>query len=151
MEITQETDYAVRCVLYLSSIGPEQTVRIEEIAAEMQIPRSFLAKILQKLTQADVVRSYRGVKGGFRLSRPPKEITLLQVVEAVEGPVTMNRCTREGSLCDFKKTCAVHPVWRRLRTIVETYMKDITFEKLKKERRQEAMTHTILTVRRKKT
>jgi Rrf2 family protein len=132
MEITQETDYAVRCVLYLSREGHEQNVMIEKIAEEMRIPKSFLAKILQKLSKAGIVQSFRGVKGGFRLTRPPKKITLLDVVEAIEGPVAMNRCTLAGEFCSFTRTCSVHPVWSRLRMMVEKYLRTTDFEKMKK-------------------
>ena len=105
---------------------------IEKIAAEMCIPKSFLAKILQKLSRAGIVQSYRGVKGGFRLTRPPKKITLLDVVMAIEGPVAMNRCTMAGEFCNFTHTCSVHPVWSRLRIIVEKYLRATDFEKMKK-------------------
>lgn len=131
MEITQETDYAVRCVLYLSRKDANLSIMIDEIAAEMEIPRSFLAKILQKLSKAGIVRSFRGVRGGFRLSRPPKEITLLEVVEAIEGPVAMNRCSIDGAWCGFSKTCNVHPVWVQLRGVVKKYLGEVDFEKLK--------------------
>ncbi|MBI5101121.1 MAG: Rrf2 family transcriptional regulator [Nitrospirae bacterium] len=132
MEITQETDYAVRCVLFLSRTSPEKNVMIEEIAGSMEIPRSFLAKILQKLSKAGIVRSFRGVRGGFRLTRAPLDITLLDVVEAIEGPVTMNKCGIEGKLCNFSGTCTVHPVWKKLRTIVEGHLRSVNFETLKK-------------------
>jgi Rrf2 family protein len=114
MEITREADYAIRCVFYLSGRLDEVTM-IDEIAREMSIPKSFLAKILQKLTRAGIVNSYRGVKGGFQLARAPKNITLLDVVEAIEGPVGMNICVLDTGQCDLSGTCCIHPVWVEIR------------------------------------
>jgi Rrf2 family protein len=131
MEITRETDYGVRCILYLSG-KPDDVVMVDEVAKEMQIPKSFLAKILQKLARAGVVKSFRGVKGGFQLARKPAEISLLDVVEAIEGPVAMNRCALDSTLCAFSGTCSVHPVWVDLRKKVEEYMGKTDFEKLRR-------------------
>jgi len=130
MEITQETDYAVRCILYLSRCSGETPVMIETIAAEMCIPRSFLAKILQKLAKAAIVKSFRGVKGGFQLNRPPSGLNLLHVVEAIEGPIAMNRCTLDPQRCDFSSTCTVHPVWKTLQELVVEYLEKTTFDML---------------------
>lgn len=130
MEITQETDYAVRCILYLSRCSGVSPVMIETIAAEMCIPRSFLAKILQRLARAAIVKSFRGVKGGFQLNRPPAEISLLDVIEAIEGPVAMNRCTLDPQRCDFSSTCTVHPVWKNLQELVVDYLGKTTFDTL---------------------
>jgi Rrf2 family protein len=130
MEITQETDYAVRCILYLARCSGGNPVMIETIAAEMGIPRSFLAKILQRLAKAELVKSFRGVKGGFQLNRPPSKISLLHVLEAIEGPVTMNRCTIEPQRCDFSSTCTVHPVWQTLQRLVADYLAKTTFDSI---------------------
>lgn len=128
MEITRETDYAIRCVLYLS--GKEDTIMVDEISRAMSIPKSFLAKILQKLTKACIVTSFRGVKGGFRLARKPQQISLLDVIEAIEGPTAMNRCALDASVCDFSSVCTVHPVWVNLRQIVEDYLRKTDFRTL---------------------
>ncbi|MFO0752850.1 MAG: Rrf2 family transcriptional regulator [Thermodesulfovibrionales bacterium] len=132
MEITRETDYAIRCVLYLAGKQEEVTM-VEEIAREMSVPKSFLAKILQKLVRSKLARSYRGVKGGFQLARTPKEISLLDVIETIQGPVAMNRCAVDESICGFSAACVVHPVWIDLRRKVEEYLRDVTFEMLRRE------------------
>lgn len=130
MEITQETDYAVRCILYLSRSTGDAPVMVETIAEEMCIPRSFLAKILQRLAKAEIVQSFRGVKGGFQLKRPPAAISLLDIVEAIEGPIAMNRCTLEPQRCDFSGSCTVHPVWQALQEQVVDYLGKKTFDTL---------------------
>ena len=131
MEITRETDYAIRCVLYLSGKREEITM-IDEIASEMEVPRSFLAKILQKLARASLVKSFRGVKGGFQLARTPARISLLDVVEAIEGEVAMNVCALDQSLCGRSNACPVHPAWVEIRKDFRKVLGKYNFEKLGK-------------------
>jgi Rrf2 family protein len=132
MQITQECDYAVRCILYLSERDGD-VVMINEIAKAKKIPRSFLAKILQKLSKAGLVRSYRGVKGGFALTRRPSAITLLEVITAIEGECALNRCVINRRVCEFRKTCTVHPVWVDLSNMIERRLEKWTFKKLLEE------------------
>ena len=126
MEITRETDYAIRCILYLSAKSGEINM-IDAIAREMQIPKSFLAKILQKLARASLVKSFRGVKGGFQLARLPAEISLLDVLEAIEGEVSMNACALDRTLCDRSKICPVHPAWVDIRKDVRKILGKYNF------------------------
>jgi Rrf2 family protein len=130
MEITRETDYALRCILYLSE-RQGQISMIDVIATEMQIPKSFLAKILQKLARADLVKSFRGVKGGFQLARAPQEITLLDVVEAIEGEVEMNVCASDRTRCIRSSDCPVHPAWVEIRNDFRNILKKYNFVRLK--------------------
>ena len=130
MHVTRETDYAVRCVYYLSGKG-DGIAMIDEIAGQMRVPKSFLAKILQKLSKADIVRSYRGVKGGFRLARSPRAITLLDVIEAMQGPVYMNVCALDKRMCGLSRACAVHPVWVDVRAKVEEILRGRSFADLR--------------------
>jgi Rrf2 family protein len=128
VQITRETDYAIRCVVYLS--GKQGITMVDEISKQKGIPKSFLAKILQKLVKASLVKSYRGIKGGFELSRPPAEISLLDVIEAVEGPIAMNACAVDEKFCTFSNSCTVHPVWLELRREVEELLRKKTFADL---------------------
>jgi len=130
MQIKRETDYAIRCVYYLA--GKEQdVVMMDEIAAEMEIPKSFAAKILQKLVRAGIVSSFQGIKGGFRLARAADEITLYDVIRVIEGPLSLNVCTEDAAACDLSRSCKVHPFWVRVREQVETVFRGITFGAIK--------------------
>lgn len=129
MEITRESDYAIRCVLYLAG-RTDDIVMVDEIAREMEIPKSFLAKILQKLNRAELVKSYRGIKGGFQLARRPKEVTLLDVVEAIEGPIGLNICVVNKSACGRSGDCGVHHVWSEVRADFRETLKKYDFERL---------------------
>ncbi len=103
---------------------------VEDIAKEMQIPKSFLAKIVQKLARASLVKSFRGVKGGFQLARLPGEISLLDVMEAIEGEVSLNACAIDQSYCVRSKTCPVHPAWVEVRKDVRKILKKYNFARL---------------------
>lgn len=133
MQITRETDYAIRCVLHLAE-SKEDVVMIGEIAKDRKIPKSFLAKILQKLAKAGIVQSLRGVKGGFQLSKKPENINLLDVIEVIEGPVSMNICAMSKRECSMSGTCSAHPAWVDMRKIVETRLKRWNFSRLTSSR-----------------
>ena len=126
MQITRETDYGIRCVYYLA-LNAGKVAMVDEISRATDTPKSFIAKILQKLTRGGFVKSYRGVKGGFTLSRPPGEITLLDVIRAVQGPVAMNACALDKKICSRSATCAIHPVWIEIRKEVEDILKKKNF------------------------
>ncbi len=114
MHITRETDYAIRCVCYLAQ-RPKEIVQVDEISKGTSVPRDFMAKILQKLARAVIVRSHRGANGGFELARSPSAISFLDVIEAVQGPVSMNVCALDRKLCSRGGSCTVHPVWVEVR------------------------------------
>ena len=111
MRITRQADYAIRIVAHLSGYPEDSVVTVEKISDEMTIPRSFAAKIVQKLTSAGLTSSMRGVKGGFLLRKAPAEISLLDVVEAIDGPVDMNICVLNEDACSRVDECEIHPVW----------------------------------------
>ena len=90
--ISKKGDYAIRGMVYLASQAPGRVVLVSEIARAMDIPPLFLAKIFQQFTKLGLVKSFRGSGGGFLLGRSPEEITLCEIVEAVEGPIMPNRC-----------------------------------------------------------
>ena len=130
LQIKRETDYAIRCLYYLSG-KKDEVVMVDEIAREMRIPKTFLAKILQRLAKAGLVQSYVGVKGGFYLAKEPQEINLYEVITAIEGPVAMNKCTVNKKSCGFSKTCKVHPIWVAVRKESEGVLKKNTFKKIR--------------------
>ncbi|MEW6663180.1 MAG: RrF2 family transcriptional regulator [Bacillota bacterium] len=112
MQLNQATDYSFRIVLYLSSLAPGEIATAKTIAQREEIPMRYLLKTIRSLVKAGIVRSYRGVDGGFALAKSPKDITLLDVVEAVEGPVRINRCLKDHEYCTkhWVKPCPVHRV-----------------------------------------
>ncbi len=118
MLVTRETDYAVRCVVYLAK-EQDRIASVSEIAEQMHIPKSFLAKILQQLVREGIVESIRGVNGGFRLLKKPDHITLLEVLTAIQGIAPVNICAIDERLCSMSSHCGVHPVWLEIRREIE--------------------------------
>jgi Rrf2 family protein len=110
MQITRQADYAVRAVLHLSRNG-DQRVATNVIAEEQHIPPSFLAKIVSQLSIAGLLHTSRGARGGVTLARAPGEISLLEVIEAIDGPIQLNECVGENSSCSFDENCPLRPVW----------------------------------------
>jgi Rrf2 family transcriptional regulator, iron-sulfur cluster assembly transcription factor len=134
MFVTRKADYAVRSAVYLAQ-QDGRVVNCEQIASAMQVPRSFLAKIMQRLLQAGIVRSVRGVAGGFQLARDPRQVDLLAVIEAIQGISAANACAVDNTVCSLSATCSVHPVWVKLRGVVERELKSQTLWKLAKKNR----------------
>ena len=110
MQITRQADYAVRAVLHLASNG-DQRIATSMIAEKQRIPPSFLAKIISQLSIAGLLHTSRGARGGVTLARDAKDITLLEVVEAIDGPIQLNECVGDGGICSFDETCPLRPVW----------------------------------------
>jgi Rrf2 family protein len=134
MFITREVDYAVRCILFLS-IETDRTVSASEISKSMFIPKSFLAKILQRLSSRGIVTSTKGTTGGFQLAKAPVEVNLLEVIEAIQGPSAANACAIDERSCNMSSTCAVHPVWVQLRHDIEKRLREENFAKLVEKHR----------------
>lgn len=111
MKITTAVDYGIRALVYLARQRPEKVCLVSEISRSQDIPEKYLAKIMQSLARGGLVKSLRGVKGGFMLARPAGELTLKDAVECLQGPLSLNRCLNEPGVCDLSGTCVVRPVW----------------------------------------
>jgi Rrf2 family protein len=111
MQITRQADYAVRAVLHLARVGNTERSATSSVAKEQNIPPSFLAKIISQLSIAGLLHTSRGARGGVTLAREPKDITLLEVVEAIDGPIQLNECVGSTGTCTFDENCPIKPVW----------------------------------------
>jgi len=107
-------EYGIQATLYIAT-KPDRRVGIKEIAAELNIPVHFLAKILQALSEKDVLKSYKGVHGGFTLQRSPEKIRLIDVVEAIDGLDFLESCVLGFPGCGTGKPCPVHDRWGAVR------------------------------------
>ena len=133
MRLNQATDYAMRAVLYLSGLPYGQVVEARLIAEDEHIPIRFLLKILRLLTRGGIVDSHRGVNGGYSLARPPSEITMLHVVEAVEGPIIVNRCLYSPDECNklYSSKCPVHKALFGLQKAMGEHLGSYNFQMLR--------------------
>ena len=111
MQITRQADYAVRAVRYLAEMAPGKRAATSLVASEQKIPPSFLAKIISQLSIAGLLHTSRGAKGGVSLAKPPEEITLLDVVETIDGPILLNECVADSHRCSFEDDCPLKPIW----------------------------------------
>jgi Rrf2 family protein len=111
MQITRQADYAVRAMVYLAQLEPNKKAATGRIAQEKGIPPSFLAKIVSQLNVAGLLQTSRGAKGGVSLAKKAEEISLLDVVEAIDGPILLNDCVGETSTCNQDDDCPLKPVW----------------------------------------
>ncbi|MEG6585352.1 RrF2 family transcriptional regulator [Dendrosporobacter sp. 1207_IL3150] len=138
MQLNQATDYAFRVVLHLAG-APGRIISGQIIAEQQKIPPQFLQKIMRSLAKAEIVKSHRGVDGGFELARSPYKITLLSVIEAMEGHISLNRCL--GEQTSYNKCCTeVCPVHKALENIQGQFLQalsQVNFATLAQENKRE--------------
>jgi Rrf2 family protein len=112
LQISRKIEYGLRAMIFLASQRPDQVVPFREIARRMAVPENFLAKILKVLVARKMVRATRGAHGGYALARPAQDISFLDVIEAVEGPVKVNLCQDGSGGCMASTSCTMYGVWK---------------------------------------
>lgn len=120
MILTKAGEYAVRCMLYLASARTRDVVPRKAVTENMDIPGPFLAKIAQDLARAGLIQIVQGPRGGYRMLKAPADVTLLEVIEAVEGEIFLNECLFRPESCHRSLFCGVHQVWQTARTGLRT-------------------------------
>ena len=113
MQLTRAADYAVRVMVYLATLSDEKRALLPDLAHATDAPGSFLSKVLQSLAHAQLISSRRGKLGGFTILPRGREATMLQVVQAIDGPICLNVCLNGNKECERKPSCPAHPVWAR--------------------------------------
>ncbi len=136
ISISQQTDYAARILLYLAMSEPDTRVTTQEIAREKLIPSALIRRIVTKLGSVGLLKTTKGRGGGIALGRPASEISMLDVVEAMEGPMVLNQCTEDPAFCPFTVHCAIHAAWQETRKLLEDHLKEYTFDKLAEREKQ---------------
>lgn len=129
-QIQRGTDYGVRVMCHLAALGPGGRAKLEELTDATDVPASYLSKILQTLSRAGLITSRRGTSGGFALNQPPDQITLLDVITALEGPVALNLCLMASDSCHLQPSCPVHLVWCEAQERVTGILKSYTLDKV---------------------
>jgi Rrf2 family transcriptional regulator, iron-sulfur cluster assembly transcription factor len=130
MELTRKGEYAIRGIIYLAQQPAGSISLVSEIAEAVQVPQTFLAKIFQNFAKLGLINSFRGTGGGFTLGRPPANITLREIVEAVEGPIVPNRCLIGSGSCERQSGCSVHPVWKNVQLNVVAILEGVSLADL---------------------
>lgn len=131
---SKKCEYGLQAVLYLSTLDEYNNMAsAEEISKKLNIPKEFVSKILQTLALKKIVASKKGNSGGFYLDRPPSEIKLIEIVEAIDGLALFNNCVLGFPDCSPDKPCPVHKKWGKLRKEAYEMLTNETLEQFKKK------------------
>lgn len=146
--LSRRADYGVRAMVDVASQSSENRSVVSRIAERQRIPANFLAKIVPKLARAGLLRTSLGASGGVMLAMPANQITLLEIIEAIDGPLMLNLCSQDPARCDCSQDCAALDVWCRAQkqlnqTLAQTYLGDLVARQ-----RRVAAKNTSLNVRR---
>jgi len=123
--IKTDTDYAMRILVYMALEGRPTPIPSATLVETQRIPKDFAYKVLQKLCKAKMLMSFKGPKGGFRLAREPQQITLLEVMEAVQGPLMVRTCLVEAAAWPAHPSCPVSAQLRKLQGSLRESMQNI--------------------------
>ena len=130
--LRQNTDYALQMMGNLAAHYDEGAVSVRVLAQDEEVSYQFACKILQKLHDARLVESVMGPKGGYRLCRDPEQITILEVVGAMQGELAVNRCTNSNDGCARKAKCPLNGQLCELQYMVDNFMAGVTLQRLRK-------------------
>jgi Rrf2 family protein len=111
MQLTRAADYAVRIMVHMATLPSGSRQNLTALAEAGDVAGHFLSKVLQSLSHAGLIDSQRGLNGGFSLAKPAEQITVLDIVEAIEGRLLLNVCLAPGESCGRKSWCPTHAVW----------------------------------------
>ena len=128
--IRRNTDYALRAMVNLTENYKQEPVSVRSIAEKEDISYQLACKLMQKLHNAKLLESWMGPRGGFRLSREPSKINLLEVIEAIQGPLSFNRCLLSEDACNRKKTCPITDKLAELQGQVGDFLGKITLDQV---------------------
>jgi len=128
IKINRQTDYAIRVILALGRAPLGERRSTAAIQAEMFIPKAFLTRIVADLARTGLIRTFPGRDGGLQLSRRLEEISLKDVIVAIEGPLEISTCMSEEAHCVLDTPCPVQGCWRRIQAALEKHLSAVTFD-----------------------
>ncbi|MCE5310992.1 MAG: Rrf2 family transcriptional regulator [Acidobacteriales bacterium] len=132
MIYSRSAEYAIRAFVHLATVPEGKYVMVKNIAQQTDIPTHFLAKILQQLARKGFLRSSKGPTGGFTLRMKPDDISLLKIVEAMDGLNDYQRCAGGLGECNDQAPCGMHDSWKELRSYILNYLERTTIGELAK-------------------
>lgn len=126
MKITREADYALRIVAMLAE--EDKQIEAKVIAEENDIPYRFTLKILRKIVQSGIIRSYRGINGGYILNKEPSKISLKDVIEVIDGRIAINKCIEDPKSCSQSGVCKLQKKLFKVQKTLANELAEISFE-----------------------
>lgn len=129
LRVTKLTDYATVVMTVLAHY-PDAVLSASELAERAGLETTTVAKVLKPLAQAGLVEGFRGANGGYRLARPADAIGLLEIVEAMEGPLGMTECSVHTGNCGIEQSCSVRANWRRINDVVIDALREVTLAQM---------------------
>lgn len=121
LRLSKKADYALLSMRHLAAHADRGAMPARELAEEYAIPAELLAKVLQKMVRAGLLSSHQGIRGGYGLARPAGQISVADVLEAIDGPLTVTACSEDDHSCDQYSRCNIRdPLWRIKDRIVAT-------------------------------
>ena len=129
LRVTKLTDYAT-VVLTVLATRPDRVLSAPELAEQAGLEAPTVAKLLKPLAQAGLVEGFRGAQGGYRLAREADAISLIEIVEAMEGPLAMTECSQHDSHCGIAHQCSVRANWRLINDVVADALRGVTLAQM---------------------
>ena len=130
MIYSRSAEYAIRAFMHLATVAPGKYAMVKHIAETSDIPTHFLAKILQQLARKGFLRSSKGPTGGFALRKPAEEITMIELVESIDGLTDYRRCPGGMTECNDDQPCGMHDSWKALRDRIMEYLERTSIAEL---------------------
>jgi len=133
--LSRMTDYGIVLLAHLASVRgdgavPRPPQNARELAAEVELPLPVVSKVLKQLARSGILESHRGAKGGFTLTRRPEDLSVAELVAAIDGPVALTQCAVDPGLCDHERTCAVRSPWQVINRVVENALSEVSLADL---------------------
>jgi Rrf2 family protein len=136
MKLSTKARYGMRALIDVALHQKEGPVGLGDIAQRQEVSEKYLEHLFRQLKSAGIVRSVRGAKGGYCLSRPQEEITLLEIINALEGTLTPVNCVDDSQICSRAPQCVTREIWADLKKIMEDYLKSKTLADLVKRQQE---------------
>jgi len=135
MKLTKESEYCLIALAYLSRQSPEGILQMAQVAEAIDVPKPFLSKIFVKLVRQNVLKSFRGLKRGYQLNRPAEDISIKEILEAIEGPDVFQRCVFWSVSCSEEHPCILHDYWAKdTRSDMTQLLTHLTLDQLSKSK-----------------
>ena len=131
IRITRLTDYGIVLLTHVARNPGSEVANVRDLAAQANLPLPTVSKILKQLSRKGLLVSQRGAKGGFRLSRKPDEITVVDIISALDGPIAITDCSSDDEgLCNLEALCSVRGNWQRINRAVRDTLENITLAEM---------------------